>query len=40
MADQEVPQFDLLDSLNLPDEVEAKIYRQNAIGLLKPDGLR
>jgi predicted TIM-barrel fold metal-dependent hydrolase len=34
MADQEVPQFDLLDSLNLPDQVQAKIYRGNAIRLL------
>jgi predicted TIM-barrel fold metal-dependent hydrolase len=35
MADQEVPQFDLLDSLDLPDAVQAKIYRGNAIRLLK-----
>jgi uncharacterized protein len=39
-ADQEVPQFDLLDSLNLPDAVQAKIYRGNAIRLLKPEGLK
>jgi predicted TIM-barrel fold metal-dependent hydrolase len=38
MADQEVPQFDLFDSLKLPDEVQAKIFRGNAIRLLKPDG--
>ena len=35
MADQEVPQFELLDSLKLPDDVQAKIYRRNAIRLLK-----
>ncbi len=35
MADQEVPHFDLFDSLKLPDEVQAKIFRGNAIRLLK-----
>lgn len=35
MAGQTVPQFDLLDSLGLPDEVQYKIYRGNAIKLLK-----
>jgi predicted TIM-barrel fold metal-dependent hydrolase len=35
MADQEVPHFDLLDSLELPDDVQAKIFRGNAIRLLK-----
>jgi predicted TIM-barrel fold metal-dependent hydrolase len=40
MADQEVPQFDLLDAMMLPDDVQAKIYRGNAIRLLKPEGLR
>jgi predicted TIM-barrel fold metal-dependent hydrolase len=40
MADQEIPQFDLLDSLNLPDAVQAKIYRNNAIRLLKLEGLK
>jgi predicted TIM-barrel fold metal-dependent hydrolase len=35
MADQEVPQFELLDSLELPQEVQAKIYRQNALRILK-----
>jgi hypothetical protein len=35
MADQEVPQFELLDLLNLLDPVQAKIYRQNAMRLLK-----
>ncbi len=39
MADQEVPQFDLLDAMRLPDHVQAKIYRANAIRLLKPEGL-
>jgi predicted TIM-barrel fold metal-dependent hydrolase len=40
MADQEVPQFALLDSLNLPDDVQAKIYRRNAIRVLKLEGVR
>jgi predicted TIM-barrel fold metal-dependent hydrolase len=40
MADQEVPQFDLFDSLDLPDEVQAKIYRRNAIRVLKLEGLK
>ena len=31
MADQEVPHFDLFDSLNLPEDVQQKIYRGNAI---------
>lgn len=35
MAGQEVPQFDLLDSLNLPEDVQAKIYRGNAERLLR-----
>ena len=35
MAGQEVPQFDLLDSLDLPEDVQAKIYRGNAQRLLK-----
>ncbi len=38
MADQEVPHFDLFDSLKLPDDVQAKIYRGNAVRLLKLDG--
>ncbi len=38
MADQEVPQFDLLDALNLPDHVQARIFRGNALRLLKLDG--
>jgi uncharacterized protein len=40
MANQEVPQFDLLDSMKLPDEVQQKIYRGNAIRLLKLDELK
>ena len=32
---QKVPQFELHDSLNLPEEVQYKIYRGNAIRLLK-----
>jgi predicted TIM-barrel fold metal-dependent hydrolase len=35
MADQEVPQFELLDSMRLPDEVQQKIYRGNAIRILR-----
>jgi uncharacterized protein len=34
---QTVPQFELFDSLELPREVEAKIYRQNAVRVLKLD---
>jgi predicted TIM-barrel fold metal-dependent hydrolase len=37
MADQEVPHFKLFDSLKLPDDVQAKIFRNNAIKLLKLD---
>lgn len=40
MADQGVPQFGLIDSLNLPEAVQAKIYRGNAIRLLRPEGLK
>jgi predicted TIM-barrel fold metal-dependent hydrolase len=35
MPEQKIPQFELLDSLQLPDEVQQKIYRGNAIKLLK-----
>jgi predicted TIM-barrel fold metal-dependent hydrolase len=35
MADQKVPQFELLASMNLPDEVQEKIYRANAIRVLQ-----
>lgn len=35
MADQEIPHFVLFDSLELPDEVQAKVFRGNAIRLLK-----
>ena len=35
MPAQKIPQFELLDSLNLPDDVHYKIYRANAIKLLK-----
>jgi predicted TIM-barrel fold metal-dependent hydrolase len=34
MGGQEVPQFALLDSLKLPDDVQARIYRDNAKRLL------
>jgi hypothetical protein len=37
MADQEVPQFELLDSMKLPEAVQEKIYRGNARRLLKLD---
>ncbi len=37
MPEQTIPQFELLESLNLPDEVRYKIYRGNAIRLLKLD---
>ena len=32
---QAVPQFEVFDSLNLPETVQAKVYRQNAIRVLK-----
>jgi predicted TIM-barrel fold metal-dependent hydrolase len=35
MPGQQVAQFDLFDSLNLPDEVQYKVYRGNALRLLK-----
>jgi predicted TIM-barrel fold metal-dependent hydrolase len=35
MAGQTVPQFALLDSMELPEEVQYKIYRGNAVRLLK-----
>jgi predicted TIM-barrel fold metal-dependent hydrolase len=35
MAGQEVPQFALLDSMSLPEDVQYKIYRGNAIRVLK-----
>lgn len=35
MADHQVPQFELLDSLDLPEEVQYKVYRGNAIRVLK-----
>jgi len=40
MSRQEIPQFDLYDSLDLPDEVQYKIYRGNAIKLLKLEGAK
>jgi predicted TIM-barrel fold metal-dependent hydrolase len=40
MADQEVPHFALFESLELPDAVQAKIFRGNAIRLLKLEGLK
>ena len=38
MPEQKIPQFDLLDSLKLPEEVQYKIFRGNAIKLLKLEG--
>jgi uncharacterized protein len=35
MADQEVPQFALLDSMKLPEETREQILRRNAIRLLQ-----
>lgn len=35
MPDQPIPQFELLTALNLPDEVRYKIFRGNALRLLK-----
>jgi hypothetical protein len=35
MAEQEIPHFALYESLDLPDEVQQKVYRGNAIRLLK-----
>lgn len=32
---QEIPQFDILASMNLPEEVEYKVHRGNAIRILK-----
>jgi putative heme-binding domain-containing protein len=40
MADQRVPQFELLDSLDLPEDVQYKIYRGNAIRILKLKDLK
>jgi predicted TIM-barrel fold metal-dependent hydrolase len=38
MPEQKIPQFELLDSLKLPEDVQYKIYRGNAIRLLKLEG--
>jgi len=38
MPGQQIPQFELLDSLKLPEEVQYKIYRGNALKLLKLEG--
>ncbi len=35
MPDQEIPQFALYDSMQLPADIEAKIFRENAIRILK-----
>ena len=38
MAGQRVPQFELLDSMKLPADVQEKIYRGNAVRLLRLPG--
>ncbi|MFM9962317.1 MAG: hypothetical protein ACKV2Q_13980 [Planctomycetaceae bacterium] len=38
MPEQKIPQFELLDSLKLPEEVQYKSFRGNAIKLLKLEG--
>lgn len=38
MPEQKIPQFELLDSLKLPEEVQYKIFRGNAIKLLRLEG--
>ena len=35
MPEQKIPQFELLSSLNLPADVQRKVYRDNALRLLK-----
>jgi predicted TIM-barrel fold metal-dependent hydrolase len=40
MSGQQIPQFELFDLLNLPEEVQYKIYRGNAIRLLKLEGVK
>ena len=40
MIGQEVPQCERHDSLNLPDDVQQKIDRGNAIRILMRDGLK
>jgi uncharacterized protein len=40
MAGQKVPHFELFASMNLPEDVEYKIYRGNAIKLLKLEGVK
>jgi predicted TIM-barrel fold metal-dependent hydrolase len=37
LAEQPVPQFELLDSMDLPDAMQEKVYRGNALRLLKLD---
>jgi hypothetical protein len=38
MADQQIPHFEWFDSLSLPEDVQYKIYRGNAIRLLRLHG--
>jgi predicted TIM-barrel fold metal-dependent hydrolase len=38
MANQHVPHFKFLDSMRLPEAVEQKIYRENAIRILRLNG--
>jgi uncharacterized protein len=37
MPGQKIPQFELLDSMNLPEEVQYRIFRGNAIKVLQLD---
>jgi predicted TIM-barrel fold metal-dependent hydrolase len=38
MSRQEIPQFELYDKMDLPEDVQYKIYRGNAIRLLRLEG--
>jgi predicted TIM-barrel fold metal-dependent hydrolase len=40
MADQKVPHFELLDALELPEDVQYRVYRGNAIRVLKLKDLK
>ncbi len=35
---QQIPQFEIFENMNLPDDVQAKIYRGNAIRVLRLPG--
>ncbi len=38
MPEQDIPHFKLHESLNLPQDVQRKVFRENAVRLLKLDG--